>query len=573
MKNGFFLGLYIFISIFILSSCSPKSGAQDLLEKAKDLAENRPDSAVRFIDSILTPLNSLDKELYMEYLVTKVQLYYKNSRDITQDTLIFEAKDYFDETGHNNSDMNFLSHFYSGCLHRENNHFDKAIIEYKCALSIAEREKMTSRQGLVFYNIGDLYFERRSYSKALQYYQSAIINYQSDPTRQLFSLQSAGQACLLKGEIDSAFMYFDSAIDLSRRSGDKSEEAGCLQNKAVALYEQGNYKSAIPLFLSAKNIDPEPEENVRYNLNLARAYNSLGKQDSSEFYTNELKSSFKKIENVYFKKSAAEFLANRCMSDGNYTDALQYLHLKDSCLQQIMDITNVHELALAEQRYDMASKEMQLAITRGDNYRLGLIIVTISLFSAIVTAVSIYFGLKQKSQKYELAKQEDEIQTQKREFNELQQEKRKNEFINSIFRNYISNIASFKYQINNIVVGYSGNAKKDPAEGFAKIKKNVDSMENGIQKGYSSIISDYFRLFKIIDDSYIDQLKSEEKLLLTLICEKYGNSEIAGLLQIKSHALTVRKSRLKDKLQKLGVSEDNILEIFSTSNPLPIEYD
>ncbi len=544
-----FCGILFTLIIGFFYSCTSQPEAPKLLREASKLAENNPVEAMNLIDSIADPENSLTKEQYMQYLVTRVQVYYKNFRDISRDTLIFEARDYFRRKRNNYSNLRFLSYFYSGSVYREQQRNNLAINEYKHALTIAEEESNKPQQAFVHYNIGNLYFEQHAYQTALDYYKKAVINYKSDTAKILISLAAAGQSSLLLGERDSALTYFDQALQLTREIGNKSEEAKSLQNKAVTLYEQRNYQDAIPLLQEAVKIDPDSSEVARYNLNLARTYKSLGVQDSVTFYVRELEKSMDKIPDLYFQSAVSKFLADVYIDKGDYPTAINYLQIRDSCIRQIAKNTNVKELASAEREYDLAKKESLLAKEKMRSYRLGLIVTICCLIIVITGSGLFYQNLKHKRQKEENLR--------------LQQQASQNECLVAVYRNHIGNVGSFKNQVDNLIVSYSRRGVEDASVGFEKIKNAVDEMETKIQTGYSTFITDYLHTLSILSKEQIEILKSEDQLLITLLQARYSHAEIAGLLRVTNHALTTRKSRLKDKLQRIGLQESQINRIFS----------
>lgn len=110
--------LLFVLCLFLLVACNPQPEAPVLLEQAQLLMEDNPDSALLLIDSIFYPEKSLNKHDYMYYQVAKVQAKYKAYRPVKEDTLIFEARRYFEK---HNKDLkkNSLAHFYSGCVYRE----------------------------------------------------------------------------------------------------------------------------------------------------------------------------------------------------------------------------------------------------------------------------------------------------------------------------------------------------------------------------------------------------------------------------------------------------------------------
>ena len=121
-------------------ACNPQPEADSLLTQAQEIIEIYPDSAIHLIDSIFYPEKSLSHKRYMEFLVTQVQAKYKIYLPVAVDTLIFEAKTYF-EKKNKNPDQTALAYFYSGCVYREQQHFDQAMQHYKKA------EQLTSQTG------------------------------------------------------------------------------------------------------------------------------------------------------------------------------------------------------------------------------------------------------------------------------------------------------------------------------------------------------------------------------------------------------------------------------------------
>ena len=164
--------LLFVLSLFLLVACNPQPEAPELLEQAQLLMEDHPDSALLLIDSIFYPEKSLSKHDYMYYQVAKVQAKYKTYRPVKDDTLIFEARRYFEK--HNKDlEKTTLAHFYSGAVYRDKNHYDKAMQAYKDAATIAQKTNDPDLKGIVQYNIGDLLLQDNLIEEALDAYKKA----------------------------------------------------------------------------------------------------------------------------------------------------------------------------------------------------------------------------------------------------------------------------------------------------------------------------------------------------------------------------------------------------------------
>ena len=165
----------ILIGAFFLRACgNPQPGSADLLEQAERLVDSDPDSAMQLIDSIFYPEKSLNRDNHMRFLVTQVQAKYKTYRSISEDTLIFKARDYFSNR-RKETRMTALAWFYSGCVHRERQEYEQTMYHYNIARDYAAKNGDADLQGLVQYNIGDLFAEQGSHQEALEDYKMAEI--------------------------------------------------------------------------------------------------------------------------------------------------------------------------------------------------------------------------------------------------------------------------------------------------------------------------------------------------------------------------------------------------------------
>ena len=104
------------LSFILLLLCSRHNDAERLLSQAQAVMETSPDTAAMYLDSILMPEKFLNKDKYMEYIVTNVQTKYKNYDNIKEDTNIFITKTYFDKT-RKNSQMNMYAHLLTSSLY------------------------------------------------------------------------------------------------------------------------------------------------------------------------------------------------------------------------------------------------------------------------------------------------------------------------------------------------------------------------------------------------------------------------------------------------------------------------
>lgn len=542
-----FCGILLILAILLLSVCNSHSESLLLLREAERIIEINPDSALLLLESIADS-EGLSETDHMKYQLRIVQARYKNFIPISNDTTIFQVRDYFAKKTGSNWDLSFLSYFYSGCVYRENQQYDIALKEYKQALAVAQQHNDEVKQALVLYNIGDLYFGKRSYEQALTYYRQAVDKYENNSDRKLVSLRAAAQTSLLSGQPDSAFVYFNAALSLAKLQGDKSQEAHILQNMAIAFFEQGDSDEALSLLYTAKETNPDTTQIARYHLNLAEIYRASGAKDSSTYYTRKLQESIKKSSDIYFLAAVNDFLAQVFEAEGNYRTANFYLQAKDSCLLHIMEESNVNALVEAERKYNIATKETLLAKEKTRNYQLSFIVSVTGLALVLISVAGFYFY--------------DKHRRQKAEFYWLKQETERNAYLNQVYRSCLGNVTIFKNYVKDLAVGYSQKDKKEAQAGYAKIERALADLEASINAGYAPIVSDFIRSLRLMNNEQIKLLNPEEQLLITLLYARHEHAQIASLLRINNHALSARKSRLRNKLLKVGLSKYQVSEIF-----------
>lgn len=126
------------IVLLVMYACNPQPEAYSLLTQSRQVIESYPDSAMHLIDSIFYPKKSLSHRRYMEFLITQVQAKHKNYRPVAEDTLIFEAKAYF-EKKNKDPEQTALAYFYSGCVYCEQQKYDQAMQHYKKAQQLASQ--------------------------------------------------------------------------------------------------------------------------------------------------------------------------------------------------------------------------------------------------------------------------------------------------------------------------------------------------------------------------------------------------------------------------------------------------
>ena len=345
--------IFICIIPFFFSACNnPQTKASIMLQKAEQLIDEYPDSALLLIDSIFYPEKSLNNEDYMRYLVRLVQAKKKTDNQISEDTLIFIARDFFtrkDKDPH----ITALSWYYSGCIFRENRELEDAMDYYKTAFTYAEKTGDVALQGLIIYNIGDLLVEQGLYKDALKKYKESAQLYCRNPEKLITCYGAQGRMFTLIEEYDSAIVYFQRGLDLADSVDNKTLQSVLAQNISIVYRTTKQYDKAIDYLNQSFNLNNDSSRILRYYLNLSRIYSDMGQSDSAYWYSAKLKN---QVDNhrgdMKLQASIYQVLASVEKNNGNYDEAFKYQDKYTTAIEKITEERLEQSVYEVQRKYD-----------------------------------------------------------------------------------------------------------------------------------------------------------------------------------------------------------------------------
>ena len=319
----------------------------------------------------------------MYYLVARVEARYKNYRPIDEDTLIFQARDYFGKLDKNTQET-ALAYFYSGCVYREQQEYGKAMLQYKKAEEYAVKTTDINLQGLILYNIGDLLRIEGLHLQALNIYQATASLYEIYPEKKIQCISAAGQMYLLLEKPDSAIVLFNEGLELAQKINDQPLQSLLSQNLGVAYKERKEYDEAEKYLRLSYILENDSLNLPRYYLNFVDLYTKMEKIDSVTLYVNNLKNSISHIQDPYLKASILQSLAEEEKSRGNYNNAFDYLYLYSNEIEFITENRMQQSVYEVQQKYNLEQAEnkhnRQIAIYK--NWLIFLLCV-VSIFGIV----------------------------------------------------------------------------------------------------------------------------------------------------------------------------------------------
>lgn len=409
MKNS--LKIVLISLLLVVVSCSKQDTASHMLSMAQSCMETAPDTALIYLDSILMPEKFLNKEKYMEYIVTKVQAKYKNYDNIKDDTNIFEAKNYFNKKvqrskfNAQSSKYCMYSNLYSGCVYEKMEEYEKALSNYKTAFTIAESTDDTLYMWKINNYIGTIFSMRTYWKEAFNTYRKSIIlaKRESEVAK---SHANIARMYYLNDNKDSCLFHIDKAINMAELSQDKKIQSQIYQNAYVIYNEYNETELAWKYLNLSASINHDTLKENLYSLNFLSFYLGQDMTDSARVYVNKLRDKFETIEDNHLKSSVCGAFTAYYSAKGIHDSALYF----QKELTYILDAINKENL---EQNIYEIQKKYDYELQRNlyqKKLNKRLVVIIILLCAIIVTYIII------KQREIRLSKQVKNLSLQNEDY-------------------------------------------------------------------------------------------------------------------------------------------------------------
>lgn len=381
--------LLLLISTFFLFSCNNDNRNTQLLSEAEYLLESNPQEALTILDSMEAPA-FLNEDAHMKYIVTSIAAKKETQGNITTDTAIFEAVNYFKDK--KDYKYNSLANYYAGWVYYLNNKSPQSLESFLNAAYYAQKSNNDLLTANSFNHIGYIYYEQDLFDsavvncmKALPYFDKV----QNVEERKLVTLTNIGRAYEASNKLDSAILYFDKCLSLAKETNNELYQFHSLKNIGIVYYNKKEYNQAIKRFevalavnVSLINIKIEYDKIHRHLLHI---YNEEHNITSAKKYAELVIASIPQVEDPYTLKGMYSALADYYEQAGDYKKALDYRNLEIDTKQLIANESTSEALLQADKDFYLTQKDKEAA-----QYRSQLCFVFI--IGSIVVLVLIIFA-------------------------------------------------------------------------------------------------------------------------------------------------------------------------------------
>lgn len=554
MKNFILHINLILLFAGIVVSCSNEQQSILDIKHTEALLETHPDSALGMLKKI--DPKTLSTSEYARYCLLMTEALGKNQIPITSDSLISVAVEYFNDKSA--KDIKAKTYFYAGWVNQEMQNAKQAMEYFLKAADFAEDGKDYKLQFLIYYYLGDLYFQENLYDSALRMNKQAFkySKLLGNKSYMVYALRNTALAYSGKGRNDSSIIYYSKAIGLLPKSD--SVTLATLLNEIGGKYNlKGDYSRAIQCVNKAISMNPPYSELLYSYITKAHTYFNSSQCDSAYYYYNKTKESSNlntKAESLY-KLSNIERMRGNILKALDYNNA--YLQCRDSIEKQsrsemIIKMQNIyqHKKTVEKIQYLTLEKNQQRTFI----YLISAISVSVLLL--LITILLLYRSRKERqTRELELTvqKEKEEVQIAKTRLQESELIRVRKE--KTLLEKEMELRTDFFNRLNNLTFPFLASVEQKNAnirlteEDWDSIVKNTDAA---------------FNHFSVRLAKAYPELKREEILFCCLIKMKLGLTTLSSVYSLSKDAISKRKERIKKNKMKIedGRSLDQFLSDF-----------
>ena len=548
--------LPLILAIVLLASACSDQRYVAMLDRAEPLIETVPDTALALLDSIDS------RRLYRgdkaRYALLRSQALDKNYIDVTNDSLINIAVDYYDNSS--NYRYRGMAYYYKACVCYNNGEYEQAtelLTQAEEALLKPEEYTMIALTSSL---LSEIYIEQYRFDNAIVLINKSTYYYKLHKNSKniVYNHLRLSSILMIEHPADSVVCHLDSARTLALQLNNE-ELLFMVENYRASFYDYiKEYDLAKSTLYNAFEQYPAHTPNADdYHL-LSRIYYNTGKLDSALYI---LDTYYAPLCQTHSDKEILSLFRSSIYSDmADYTNAYKHLYeymrsvTSSGLLQQDKSINELEK----KYRTELLREKSQSLATR------NTLLSVISLLVALVATLFIYLYIRQRQlrkaqyiQLHDEAQQEiDAIQSL---YNAIKEQLHTQLSQQQLYKNELENRIDTLRTLTNMTDIYAGNKEKfyDKCRAYINM---CNQKEVSFVKDIRTIASLYCEGFVEKLQSRYPDLTDEDINLACIILLGFDNNQIRILFN-NSHTQSVYNKRRRLR-KKLGLDNDIELETF-----------
>lgn len=230
-----------------IAKVSGRHAVMALMDSAEQIMNDNPDRAYVLMDSIDSG-SIRNRSLQARYALLYSEAQYKNYIDETNDSLIMIAVRYYSA----NKDVlsRFLSFYYLGCIYHNNKSYIDAAVALSEAEELVENIDDHYRLGLLYTQLGNVFYESFDFFRAKEYYQKAMDNYDKAGKERhyMYAIYYLSGCMKQFNDYGKAHKLLDQALEWAEKNNDQQLVVYCLVSQlSCSLYTNDLEKSDVEM--------------------------------------------------------------------------------------------------------------------------------------------------------------------------------------------------------------------------------------------------------------------------------------------------------------------------------------
>ena len=310
--------LYAITSLLLLciTACQKHSPMAEKLLQAETVMNEHPDSALNLLKGIAQP-ELQTQEHRARYALLFSQALDKNYIDVTNDSLINIAVDYYKDR--NDVRAKFLSYYYLGRIYTNAKELTKATLAYMEAEQLVDELGDDYAAGLLYKQIGLIYYSYYDFPKSLQAHKQAIEHF----TKANKSIHKIQAMLTLSGiyrsmnKEEKSYLILKTALEESKKLNNPSLIKSCIGNLILVHIDMEQWKEASQLY----------QEHIKY-------YDFKNMTASFDAYIARLHAKNNQFKEAFFHLNTGWSKARNLQDSINLYNAESRIHLMNKSWEE-----------------------------------------------------------------------------------------------------------------------------------------------------------------------------------------------------------------------------------------------
>ena len=556
--------LYIIIGVAFLMACSERREYVDMLERAKAVMNDRPDSALTVFDSLGQHEDEFSKGFRMRYRLHRLNALNKVDTLFRSTDEAKELAEYFDDHGTPNEQM--LAYYLLGRAYYD---IHEAPMALSCFQTASEKADNTAadcdfRQlSRVYGQMGNIFYHQNLMSQSLKC-DSASVKCALQGRDTLSALLSMADQILSYqrlGKNNTALQLCDMTSQLFKKYGYKKQSAIVLISSVRYLVSKGElkkaknyldrYESESGYFDSSHNIEKGREV---YYYTKGLYYMSIDKLDSAEyFFRKELRDGKDFNNQNAGSRGLALLFQKKHMLDSAAKYALYSYAMNDSVYAQMamQEVERTHAMYDYSRNQKIAEQAKEKADKEHKKVRFAIFILLVVITIGLLIGKKIYGVRKKERLNYEeklssLAKIQSEViqlRAHEQTLNKLLQEKENNAI------KLQGEIESYKAKAG--LQKDSSETRLEKSAIYSSLcklaAKGAELSDDQWQQVYVMVIDIFPNFYKLISEKQYELSENEFKTCI-LIRLHFNPKTVANMVGLSPSSITKIRNNMMEKL-------------------------